>query len=53
MEVEMLGREITDEEIRRVIFGMGSFKALGEDGFHALFYQSQWDVMGSFFVFSY
>ncbi|KAG5032482.1 hypothetical protein JHK82_016063 [Glycine max] len=43
MEVEMLGREITDEEIRRVIFGMGSFKALGEDGFHALFYQSQWD----------
>ena len=45
---EILG---TDEEIRRGIFGMRSFKAPREDGFHALFYQSQCD--GSFFVFSY
>ncbi|KAH1080011.1 hypothetical protein J1N35_019772 [Gossypium stocksii] len=35
------------EEIRGVLFKIGSTKAQGEDGFPALFYQRCWDIIGN------
>ncbi|XP_061374583.1 uncharacterized protein LOC133316815 [Gastrolobium bilobum] len=37
----------TSAEIRSTIFGMHPFKAPGVDGLHAVFFQSQWDIMGN------
>ncbi|KAA3482603.1 reverse transcriptase [Gossypium australe] len=36
----------TSKEIREVVFEMGATKALGEDGFPALFYQKCWHITG-------
>ncbi|KAA3460810.1 LINE-type retrotransposon LIb DNA, Insertion at the S11 site-like protein [Gossypium australe] len=38
---------ITNEEIKRALFDMGPLKAPGSDGFHAHFFQSQWDLLGN------
>lgn len=40
-----LAMTINDEEVRNVLFCIGPLKALGPDGFYALFYQSQWDTV--------
>ncbi|KAK5793475.1 hypothetical protein PVK06_034624 [Gossypium arboreum] len=45
-EVSFLEADITDEEIKRALFDMALLKALGSDGYHALFFQSQWDTIG-------
>ncbi|KAH9670245.1 hypothetical protein KPL70_016905 [Citrus sinensis] len=42
-----LSRTILNEEIKATIFRMNPLKAPGIDGLHGLFYQSQWDVVGS------
>ena len=34
------------EEIRDTLFSISPLKALGPDGLHALFFQSQWDTVG-------
>ena len=39
-------KSVDDEEIRDIIFSMKPLKALGIDGLHAIFYQSQWEVVG-------
>ncbi|KAH1131801.1 hypothetical protein J1N35_003179 [Gossypium stocksii] len=36
----------TGEEVREALFGMGSTKAPGEDGFPAFFYQKCWNIIG-------
>lgn len=38
--------KVTYEEIKDVFFRMGALKAPGPDGFHAMFFQTQWDVIG-------
>ncbi|KAH9726628.1 hypothetical protein KPL70_008335 [Citrus sinensis] len=40
---------IDNEEIRRAIFQMSPFKALGIDGFPTGFYQTQWHIVGDSF----
>ena len=42
-----LHAEVCEDEIREAIFSMHPFKAPGIDGLHAVFYQTQWDTMGS------
>ena len=37
---------VDDEEIKNVVFCMKALKAPGIDGLHALFYQTQWNVVG-------
>lgn len=38
---------ISNEEVRKVIFGMAPWKAPKVDGFHARFYETQWDIIGA------
>lgn len=44
--LDALGAMVTREEIYRAIRCMGGFKALGPDGFQAIFYKSQWNIVG-------
>lgn len=37
---------VTDEEIKTALLDMAPLKALGSDGFHALFFQKQWYTIG-------
>ncbi|KAL5854485.1 hypothetical protein ACOSQ4_004287 [Xanthoceras sorbifolium] len=41
-----LGEIFTRAEVRTVVFEMGLNKAPGPDGFHALFFQKFWNVVG-------
>ncbi|KAL5836959.1 hypothetical protein ACOSQ3_014128 [Xanthoceras sorbifolium] len=41
-----LGEAFTRAEVRAAVFDMGSNKAPGPDGFHALFFQKFWNVVG-------
>ena len=40
---------IEDNEIRQTIFSMKPLKAPGVDGLHAIFYQTQWNIVGHSF----
>lgn len=44
-----LANEIEEREIRRAIFSISPFKAPGVDGLHAIFYQTQWHIVGESF----
>ncbi|XP_012453509.1 uncharacterized protein LOC105775544 [Gossypium raimondii] len=46
-EITFLEAHISNEEIKRALFDMAPLKAPGSDGFHAHFFQSQWDVLGN------
>lgn len=39
-------KEVTEEETRRALSKMGSYKAPGPDGFPAIFYKKTWQVTG-------
>lgn len=41
--VLFLNKEVSKEEIKTALFNMVLLKSLGSDGFHALFFQNQWD----------
>ena len=43
---DFMDLELTTEEIHIATFQMHPTKALGIDGFHALFYQKFWDIIG-------
>lgn len=38
-------RPVSDGEIKEAMFSMGPLKAPGVDGLHAIFFQSQWNVV--------
>ena len=42
----IMEKSVDDEKIRDIIFSMKPLKAPGIDGLHAIFYQSQWVVVG-------
>lgn len=44
--IRILCFEVTNDEIQRAMFGMVLLKALGVDGFEAIFFQSKWEVVG-------
>ncbi|XP_052290822.1 uncharacterized protein LOC127900258 [Citrus sinensis] len=46
-ELQYLHGQVDDDKIKKTIFGMHPLKALGPDGLHAIFYQTQWDTVGS------
>ncbi|KAH1121280.1 hypothetical protein J1N35_004440 [Gossypium stocksii] len=45
-DVNFLGRNVTNKEIKAALFDMAPFKTLGSDGFQAGFFQNQWDNVG-------
>ncbi|KAA3472023.1 reverse transcriptase [Gossypium australe] len=46
-EIMLLETPISNEEIKKAMFDMAPLKAPGSDGYHALFFQSQWDTLGN------
>lgn len=42
---DLLNADVSILEVRNALFEMKSLKAPGPDGLHALFFQSQWDVV--------
>lgn len=44
--MEDMGSVPSDQEIHDVLRSMGGFKAPGPDGIQAVFYQTQWHVVG-------
>ena len=42
----ILEAPFSKEDVKTALFGMGSTKSPGPDGFHALFFQRNWDIMG-------
>ncbi|KAL4301309.1 hypothetical protein AHAS_Ahas17G0288000 [Arachis hypogaea] len=45
--IESLTRNVSKEEVRKVVIGMNSFKAPGADGFQAFFFKEYWEVVGT------
>lgn len=45
-DANMLCRPVSTEETHFALFSMGNLKSPGPDGFHLLFFKSQWDVLG-------
>ncbi|KAK5825017.1 hypothetical protein PVK06_019819 [Gossypium arboreum] len=45
-DINFLGKEVTNEEIKMTLFDMAPLKALESDGYHAIFFQNQWDSIG-------
>ncbi|KAL9673990.1 hypothetical protein QQ045_030254 [Rhodiola kirilowii] len=43
---EMLNAPFSEGEVKRALFQMHPTKAPGLDGFPAMFYQSNWDIVG-------
>ncbi|XP_039054285.1 uncharacterized protein LOC120196582 [Hibiscus syriacus] len=41
-----LDKPFENNEIKEALFSMGTLKAPGVDGFHAIFFQNNWDVVG-------
>ncbi|GLT45910.1 hypothetical protein SLA2020_197060 [Shorea laevis] len=44
---EDLCKEVSDAEIKTVVFQLGAYKAPGIDGFPGCFYQQHWDMIAS------
>lgn len=49
-DVRMFTRDNSDSEIKAILLEMEENKALGLDGFNALFFKSTWEVIGREFV---
>ena len=43
---QLLQRPFSKEEVKTMLFDMEPFKALGNDGLHAGFYQKAWTIVG-------
>lgn len=47
---DALTREVTDEEIRKVLFSMPNDKSRGPDGFTSEFFKASWSIIGNDFL---
>jgi len=43
--VSELAKLVTKEEVDIALMSMGSYKAHGKDGFHALFFKTYWEIV--------
>ncbi|GJZ55432.1 RNA-directed DNA polymerase, eukaryota, reverse transcriptase zinc-binding domain protein [Tanacetum coccineum] len=46
-EAEEMIKDVTNEEIKEAMFGIGNDKAPGPDGFTAVFFKKSWNIVGS------
>lgn len=49
---EMLMRDVTPEEIKKILFAMPNDKSPGPDGYTVEFYKSAWEFIGPEFIIS-
>ncbi|XP_028798733.1 uncharacterized protein LOC114754138 [Neltuma alba] len=47
LQLGLLKKEVSREEIRAALFSMGALKSPGPNGLNALFYQNQWEFVGT------
>lgn len=47
--LQSLAMQVQPEEIKAALFSIGSFKSPGEDGFPAIFFHANWDLVGTAF----
>lgn len=47
---DMLTREVTSEEIQKVLFAMPSNKSPGPDGYTSEFFKATWSITGQDFI---
>ncbi|KAA3471573.1 LINE-1 reverse transcriptase isogeny [Gossypium australe] len=45
-DIDFLKKPIQNDEIKKALFDMDPLKAPGSDGYHAIFFQSQWELVG-------
>ncbi|GKA95055.1 sodium/hydrogen exchanger 6 [Tanacetum coccineum] len=45
-KADFMVRDVSNDEVKSVIFSMGDDRALGPDGFTAAFFKKAWDVVG-------
>ena len=46
-DIQQIGKSISLEEEKNVLFAMGPLKAPGLDGLNPLFFQNQWSTLGT------
>lgn len=51
-DCNLLESEVSEEEVRKVLFAMPNNKSPGPDGFPAEFFRTTWSVLGKDFVTS-
>lgn len=39
-------RQVSNDEIKEAVFGIGELKSPGPDGFTAIFFKNSWDIVG-------
>lgn len=42
-----LTKEVSLDETKRALFSMGNYKSPGPDGYHPVFFKSQWEILGN------
>lgn len=47
VRMRSIDADVTSEENKDALFSMWALKAPGPDGFHAMFFQNQWDIIGN------
>lgn len=44
--IDLIQKDVSDEEIKKAIFNREAYKAQGSDGLQPIFFQIQWEIVG-------
>lgn len=46
-DIDFLGKPVANEKIKKTLFDINPLKAPNNDGYQEIFFQTQWDIVGS------